>query len=281
MVDVAAEEGIANVECTSKWKTKGGQLVRCGVCMSCRITRTEEWAMRIEHECHGKDGCFITLTYRDDPVTLCKRDLQLFFKRLRRRIDVPIKYYACGEYGDLNNRPHYHSIIIGWRPMDLLKAGKYFKSTLLEELWPYGFNTVGSIDPQSIRYVTGYIRKKLYGDAASKYGERLPPFSLMSVGIGKKYALDNAERLSKNLMQTRNGKTVGLPRYYKTLYDRDGTEVTSRVRWSTKLSRVKKIKEYLDDDKTYSNFVEDEQSDLSRRRRHIDARSTLTKKGRL
>lgn len=283
---VADEEGIDNVECTSKWKTKEGVVVPCGVCMACRITRTEHWALRIEHEIHGKTGCFLTLTYAEDPITLSKEELQKFFKRLRRRLDVPIKYYACGEYGDRTDRPHYHAIIIGWSPLDIegdIKAhGNHTQSsTLVESLWKFGNNTVGSVTPESIRYVTGYIRKKLYGDKAKEeYGDRLPPFALMSLGIGKNFLLENAERLNEKLMMTRNGKKISLPRYYKDQLDKLETYASSRMRWKSKKERFERIQDYFDQGHSLSKFVDDEQSDLSRRRRHIEARSKLNNKGK-
>ena len=78
--------------------------------------------MRITHEIsQWKDTSFVTLTYNNDNLpynenailpTLRKKDLQMFFKRLRSRIDK-IKYFACGEYGDVTQRPHYHMILCG------------------------------------------------------------------------------------------------------------------------------------------------------------------------
>lgn len=283
---VVEEGGIDNVECTSKWKTKLGQIVPCGVCMACRITRTEHWAMRIEHEMHGKTGCFLTLTYAEDPITLSKQELQKFFKRLRRKLDVPIKYYACGEYGDRTARPHYHAIIIGWSPLDIpgdikTHGSNTRSSTFVESIWKFGNNTVGSVTPESIRYVTGYIRKKLYGDKAiEEYGDRIPPFALMSLGLGKDFLLDNADRLSTNLMMTRNGKRVSLPRYYKDQLDKLETYASSRMRWKSKKERFERVQDYFEEGHNLAKFVDDEQSDLSRRRRHLEARSKLNNKGR-
>ena len=64
---------------------------------------------------------FVTLTYDNNHVpisehgfpTLCKRDFQLFMKRLRFNTGVKIKYYVAGEYGSTNHRPHYHAVIFG------------------------------------------------------------------------------------------------------------------------------------------------------------------------
>ena len=62
-------------------------------------------------------NAYITLTYNDDHLpangSLQPRDLQLFWKRLRKARTPGIRYYACGEYGDQTARPHYHAIIFG------------------------------------------------------------------------------------------------------------------------------------------------------------------------
>ena len=96
--------------------------VGCGKCLSCRIAKRKEWSTRLWHELayHNK-SVFLTLTYDDynvpDNESLRLKDLQLFFKRLRKSLykaDFPrIKYFACGEYGNMTARPHYHSIIYG------------------------------------------------------------------------------------------------------------------------------------------------------------------------
>lgn len=94
--------------------------IPCGHCLECRLEYSRMWADRCMLEAlDHKENCFITLTYDDlniplvDGVrpdtgevtkfkTLDKRDLQLFVKRLRKRLggDVKIRYFACGEYGE-------------------------------------------------------------------------------------------------------------------------------------------------------------------------------------
>lgn len=45
------------------------------------------------------------------PLTLCKKHLQDFFKRLRKNTGVKLQYFACGEYGKKFGRPHYHLLV--------------------------------------------------------------------------------------------------------------------------------------------------------------------------
>ena len=94
----------------------------CGKCLACRIQKRKEWSMRLWHELAYHDkSVFLTLTYDNnhmpDNESLRLRDLQLFFKRLRKSLNKsnsnPIKYFACGEYGTSTLRPHYHAIVYG------------------------------------------------------------------------------------------------------------------------------------------------------------------------
>lgn len=96
--------------------------IPCGHCIGCRLDQSRQWAdrMMLELEHTGK-AIFLTLTYDNDHVplsvdddtgefswfTLNKRDLQLFFKRLRKKFsDKEVRYYAVGEYGSNTLRPH-------------------------------------------------------------------------------------------------------------------------------------------------------------------------------
>lgn len=91
-------------------------LVNCRKCLECRQKRANEWALRCMAEAQKyQQNCFLTLTYEKSPLFLKKRDLQLFLKRFRKAIyPHKIKYFACGEYGSKNYRPHFHLIIFGY-----------------------------------------------------------------------------------------------------------------------------------------------------------------------
>jgi hypothetical protein len=188
-----------------------GLYVPCGKCIACRIAKAQEWSVRIWHEFSSVgSGCFVTLTYNEEncPPALQKRDLQLFFKRLRR--DLPghkIKYFSCGEYGETTFRPHYHAIILGVN-------NSADNVRLLEENWPHGFVKVSPVNISRINYVTKYIMKKI---DAEKYENNFiqPPFQLQSKGLGLEFALKNKQQIKDNLGITMYGKPVTLPLYYK------------------------------------------------------------------
>lgn len=210
--------------------------VPCGHCAVCRKERSKAWAIRLMMEfCTWNSGVFITLTYDDEHIpkveqpvvegvfmkseTLVKRDFQLFIKRLRKVSGRKLKYYACGEYGSHTFRPHYHAILYGFDICD---------TELIKSCWPYGFIEVGDVTMQSCNYVAGYIQKKLYGDVAAEvYGERLPPFSLMSKGLGRAYLEKHwKEMMQRGFIRYRD-KIIPIPRYYWRLMLEDKVDGVS------------------------------------------------------
>lgn len=203
-------------------KKRIGEVVEvgCGRCLYCRIQRRREWTLRLMHEAeHHKFKWFLTLTFKENPVTIRKRDLQLFMKRLRKQIKEPLKYYAVGEYGEQNERPHYHLILFGGSPEDLKVYRQWFgpkmklRSEVLEKAWPYGWVDVGSVSEHSIRYVAGYVHKKLYGPDAYPEGIE-PPFALMSKNLGVSYFLERIDEVKEAGGLFQRGKAVGFPRAY-------------------------------------------------------------------
>lgn len=206
-------------------RNKKGELVEmmvpCGKCMACRINRTQEWSMRMMHESYFHDyNFFVTLTYSPEHLPqdfgLHKSDFQRWLKRLRKHLDYKIKYFACGEYGEQFGRPHYHAIIFGLMPDDV---------PLLSSCWQLGFVKVGTCTEYSTQYVSGYIQKKLIGKRAVEYGDREPPFQLVSQGLGYAYASANKEFYEQKGFSRYRGSNRQIPRYYKKKLALDLTDV--------------------------------------------------------
>jgi len=144
------------------------------------------------------------LTYTNEhlPETLKQEDLQKFIKRLRRKYsDMKCKYYACGEYGDNFQRPHYHIIFF----TDYLFELKLFKqrpdnknlyiSEQIQERWGLGYVTIGKVNTETIKYVASYSMKKLI--KKSDYNGQVPEFQLVSLGMAKDFAEANQEYIRK------------------------------------------------------------------------------------
>jgi len=209
--------------------------------MACRVQKRREWTLRNLHELQDyKDkSLFVTLTYKSicqvctakengfPPVlpSLRKRDLQLFLKRIRKAISpTKIRYYACGEYGDKTKRLHYHLIIygMGWEHRQTIMDNWTYTDWTVEDIQKGSF---GFVEPDSIRYVAQYIDSKLTGeDAMWQYTvmNREPVFKLQSQGIGKKWALENQDKVISDMFcSDHKGHKQSIPRYYLKKYDLD------------------------------------------------------------
>lgn len=187
---------------------KVSDFVPCGKCIYCLMKRRNDWTFRLKNELkHSLTSFFVTLTYKDAPEQLIKKDLQLFHKRLRKLEGLKIKYYSIGEYGEQFNRPHYHGIYFNvLNPENFHKAWKSKMSN--------GFVHIGTVTTKSIHYVTGYIINKL--DNKSRPSAE---WSLMSKNLGSQYmmAKDHHVKLKKDFV-IMDGHKHALPRYYRNKF---------------------------------------------------------------
>lgn len=257
-----------------------GLLVPCGKCLPCRAQKKREWAMRLFHELDSwDDGVFITLTYDEEHIpeygTISKRDLQLFFKRLRKRIEPKkIKYYACGEYGKTTQRPHYHAIIFGLSVQD---------SKIIEEVWDEGFITTGLVEPASIDYVCKYIDKKLSGELEEMVytqTKRLSPFKICSLGMGLDFVKKNMKQLIENEKITVFGVEQTFPRYYLKHLGMEKSDFRKEKAKEKEVARIKKLAgvELSDDDfykrasaEEYMKYYEKHKANLKQKSKTMQA----------
>lgn len=217
----------------------------CGQCVGCRLEKSRQWAMRLMHELRfHKTAEFVTLTYDKEHLpanmSLVKTDLQLFHKRVRKNLG-PMRFYACGEYGSLNKRPHYHSIIFGLRLTDKrffkrTKAGDLYTSAKLGDVWGLGHVLTGDVTFDSCAYVARYICDKITGDMADRHysyidgdgvcHDRAPEFALMSrrPGIGSAYYARYKDEVYTHDNVIIKGKEVRPPRFYDTKFSAENPE---------------------------------------------------------
>lgn len=159
--------------------------IPCGQCIGCRLERSRQWAIRCIHEAQlHEQNCFITLTFANEhlpnPPSLNVRDFQLFMKRLRKRFGKGVRFFHCGEYGENFGRPHYHACLFNfdfpdkeiWR---VSNGFRIYTSKILEELWPFGFSTIGDVTFESAAYVARYVLKKVTGHAQESHYESYDP----------------------------------------------------------------------------------------------------------
>lgn len=166
-------------------------------------------------------------------------------KRLRRALG-PVRFFACGEYGEKFNRPHYHACLFGLdfpdkRQHKTNKNGDIlYTSKILEKIWsdpkthsPLGHCLIGAVTMQSAAYVARYILKKINGPLAtdhyqnvdSKTGEITtlnPEFVTMSrrPGIAKNWLEKfNYEPYPDDFIVDNKGHRSKVPRYYDQNYE--------------------------------------------------------------
>lgn len=190
--------------CKQPYQVMPGMYVACGSCLFCRINKARQWQHRIllEEMC-WEESVFATLTYDEmflpQDGSVDPRALQLFLKRLRRRMEpLQIRFYGVGEYGSnpdavswCKERPHYHLMLFGVgcevKYCDVLKEDRLFsKNMVVEDSWSCGLCYIGNVTPESARYVTDYVTKYMNFEKSKKLGGRRPEFARMSnrPGIG-------------------------------------------------------------------------------------------------
>lgn len=237
------------------------QRVPCGRCKACRLKKSREWANRCALEAEGYEfNYFLTLTYDDKHVpkgydidvdtgevshvnVLVKKDFQNFMKRLRERFKRlyghdGIRFFGCGEYGNKNERPHFHVILFNC-PFSHLKqlkmgsSGLYFTDEDIAAIWNKGFHTISPMSWANCAYTARYVMKKQVGKSRVRHLEALDSFSVDDLypwqeefilssrrpGIGGRYFDEHTEDIfdtfSVTVKRNNGAVSVGLPLYYR------------------------------------------------------------------
>lgn len=167
----------------------GAMMLPCRQCIGCRLERSRQWATRLilERKFHEK-ACFLTLTYDDKHIpnngSLNPSHLTSFFKALRARNSYygkkKIKYFACGEYGDKSQRPHYHVALFGQCDVagddadrveeEPSRSGeRQYSHSDFTAVWKHGRHRFSELSFESAAYIARYILKKVAGDSKAAH----------------------------------------------------------------------------------------------------------------
>lgn len=220
--------------------------IPCGSCIGCLSTRAMQWAQRCSHEATYYDhNIFLTLTYDDEQLPINEhldpRALALFIKRLRKTRSTPrssittnrqypCRYFACGEYGESNGRPHYHLLLFNCELADKYRVGQdLYSSDTLSTLWPHGLSKYGPATPGAANYIAHYTLNKRrtrrthwfsdtdgYADHNGEWIPRPQPFLRISnrPALGTRWLHDYQTDLRHGYLLENNHKHT-IPRTYK------------------------------------------------------------------
>lgn len=239
--------------------------VSCGKCLSCRIKKARDWAIKLNKEAkYIKEACMVTLTFdsklleNDErckklggnlsfvtKIENSKEYVQKFFKRLRRKYENKNIYYYCvGEYGEINKRPHYHVILFGINFNETRKKGYLSKSGYpqyidenLTKIWGAGRVTIQDLNSRNIVYTAQYTLKKTKD---KKINERYKPKMTFSNKnkIGYKWIRRNYKEISKGYLVDDDEKKYTLPKSWKEELDKKdyyGRFINSRIQYEQKI----------------------------------------------
>lgn len=245
----------------AKWKKNNISLpdhldlLPCRRCLGCKQKYSREWAARCMNEASlYESNLFVTFTYANEYLPkygqLTKRDMQLFFKKLRFRFpDRRIRYYMCGEYGEnFTKRPHYHAAIFNLELPDIkfwkvVNKHKYYKSQILEKIWGKGHLVIGEVTHESSAYIARYCLKKKYGTSAHSHYKAVvstdgkvvryqPEYSQASTGRGIGY--DWYQKFKSDLYPSDeyviNGFVSKPPQYYDRLLEQEDPDMYKQVK---------------------------------------------------
>ena len=158
--------------------------------------------------------------------------------------------------GNRTERYHLHGIV--WGAKD---------TTLITELWKYGFVFVGSfVNEQTINYITKYITKK-----DLKHPNFLPTI-LCSAGIGEKYLSRSDSELNRfrgkqttETYRLRNGTKLNLPIYYRNkIYTDEEREQLFLNKIEKGIVWILGQKVNITDEETYFQLLKQAQKDCQR-----------------
>lgn len=199
----------------------------CGKCIFCRKKKSLELATRcVLHASLYETNCFLTLTYDEKKETyhnnLDYSDIQKFKKRLRQHVSrnyygKKIEIFNVHEYGK-NGKKHWHLVVFNHDFKDketTPHTGKnpLYKSKKLQELWPHGFSSIGTVTEASAMYQSQYMDK----DTKNGNLNNEKKSHSKHAGIAKPYFMRHYSQLLRLGYIPFQSKKIPLPRYFQKL----------------------------------------------------------------
>lgn len=273
-------------------------LVPCNKCVECLQDRQNAWIYRMfcEQNAH-KHSLFVTLTYDpahlplvlndgsneivrykdyikrksivDCEMTLYPRDLTNYFKRLRKKVGCELKYFACGEYGDKDGRPHYHFALF------YDDCNPCIMESAIDSCWSMGFTEIDPLVENRIEYLTKYVTDKVL--FTRRKDIQIDYFNRVSKGLGIKGFFEDEKHYGADFRSVMlpNGSVIMLPRYFrKKFFPKHEFTYYDYLKQNENISKKRAIasKRLLQDRKIQCGFEPLEKSVQSIRDRLDDSR---------
>lgn len=208
--------------------------VQCGHCWACLKNAENDLIGRaLADLADAKSAWFITLTYDDRVLEfpdqakyIQKRDLQNFFKRLRRG-GHKLRYVAAGETGGRGTRRTHFHVIVLWLGMPP-KVTKYWNGKDALDAWPWGHVDIDpSVNRSNLRYVVKYATKA----KREREQNRRNPSNRKPIGnwltysrkplLGHSFVVEFAKRYANEALMPRNLRYTppgGNPKHHYSLF---------------------------------------------------------------
>lgn len=146
--------------------------------------------------------------YGDSFPILCPLDLQLFLKRLRKRIykryGEKIRYYAVGELGPKHYRPHWH-LMLFYENEELAK-------NIREDIhacWTFGRIDTDKSRGQCSSYVAGYVNSRISVPKIYDFPQTKPR-AFHSIRLGEKFCTNGIEEIYQEIPKDFNSRCIHL-----------------------------------------------------------------------
>lgn len=156
-------------------------VVPCGKCVECRDKYLNSIYQRAYVESLSSYVYFITLTYDNEHIPCITlpngkvvyyadyRHIQALFDRFRKNFDRDYRYLCVNEYGDNNNRPHFHLLLfVAKYDDDTIITPFNIERDLFDKFYTYFAVNVGTrkcpVYERLFTYRYKYLNGKLYSN---------------------------------------------------------------------------------------------------------------------
>lgn len=195
------------------------------------LNRTRNKIIRLI-KCNNDMSTFITLTFEEESnFKDSKKLLNNLFNKLRRHYK-DLKYLWVLEYGELNNRLHYHilcnipiNIKLSSSKERKSKEHKSLENDFRAKYWKYGFVDIRSLEQEDTLYISAYIVKNIVKNLGSKDLEGYRTFGYSNQTLERPIEtklMDN--RAMEDILKTYKDYCITYSNSYSIGYSYNGKE---------------------------------------------------------